>query len=257
MLNETDYKKMSLHDLAMEIRKDWKNVNYAAKPYLAAMATLDSIRDRYMFDSGKSIVAYFLSNASSWRGSVAKEMKKELKRRLNESLVREGKLVINESQLRKIIRNMIRESLNESRDTFDPSDIIHLAAEFTSDDLSYLSRMQWDIRDIQSLIDTIKNSHITNSRDQKKFEFKAQKIIRSIKKKMGDQPVTIYVNNYPWYLKKIDSTHLYMLMDKKQLQHPPGASAHHVGEYRDNSYYKDLVDWLHGRKNIDGNKYNE
>jgi len=30
-------------------------------------------------DSGKNVVAYFLSNTSSWRGEKAREIKKELK----------------------------------------------------------------------------------------------------------------------------------------------------------------------------------
>lgn len=68
-----------IYEIATEIRKDWKNVNYAAKPYLDAMSTLNSISDNYIMDSGKSIVLYFLSNASSWRGEVAKAIKAELK----------------------------------------------------------------------------------------------------------------------------------------------------------------------------------
>jgi hypothetical protein len=68
-----------LYQIASEIRKDWgSKVNYAAKPYLDAMASLDSINDRYIMDSGRSIVAYFLSNASSWRGETAKRIKAEL-----------------------------------------------------------------------------------------------------------------------------------------------------------------------------------
>ena len=67
-------------EIAQEIRKDWKTVNYGAKPYLDAMATLDSINDRYGIDSAKSIVLYFLSNASSWRGETAKRIKAELKK---------------------------------------------------------------------------------------------------------------------------------------------------------------------------------
>jgi len=67
-----------LYEIASEIRKDWKPVNYAAKPYLEAMETLDKISDSYGMDSGNSIVAYFLSNASSWRGDKAREVKKEL-----------------------------------------------------------------------------------------------------------------------------------------------------------------------------------
>lgn len=68
-----------LYEIADEIRRDWKKVNYAAKPYLDAMGSLTSIKDNYFMDSGKSIVLYFLSNAASWRGEVAKRVKAELK----------------------------------------------------------------------------------------------------------------------------------------------------------------------------------
>ena len=68
-----------LSNIAHDIRRDWKNVNSAAKPYLAAMFELDRITDSYMFDTGRGIVAYFLSNAASWRGPVAKLIKAELK----------------------------------------------------------------------------------------------------------------------------------------------------------------------------------
>ena len=71
-----------LYKIAATIRADWKNVNYAAKPYLAAMGTLDSVGSTYSADSGKDIVLYFLSNAGSWRGEVAKLVKAELKRRV-------------------------------------------------------------------------------------------------------------------------------------------------------------------------------
>lgn len=67
-----------LYQIAAEIRKDWRPVNYAAKPYLEAMGDLDKITDKYMMDSGRSIVAYFLSNASTWKGEKAREIKKEL-----------------------------------------------------------------------------------------------------------------------------------------------------------------------------------
>ena len=69
----------ALHEIAREIRKDWTKVNYAAKPYLDAMASLDSIKDKYHYDSGKSVVLYFLSNASGWRGENAKRIKAELR----------------------------------------------------------------------------------------------------------------------------------------------------------------------------------
>lgn len=69
----------SLRDIAREIRQDWAKVNYAAEPYLAAMSTLQSVRDSYYADTGRSVVSYFLANAGSWRGDVARRVKAELK----------------------------------------------------------------------------------------------------------------------------------------------------------------------------------
>jgi len=69
----------SIRTIAKEIREDWKNVYYAAVPYLDAMATLNSINDDYYLDSGRSIVAYFLGNAQTWKGEVARRVKLELK----------------------------------------------------------------------------------------------------------------------------------------------------------------------------------
>ena len=67
-----------LNVIAQEIKKDWTKVYFGAVPYLDAMQTLNSIEDNYYADSGTSIVAYFLSNASTWRGEKAREIKKEL-----------------------------------------------------------------------------------------------------------------------------------------------------------------------------------
>jgi len=71
--------KRSIRAIALDIRKEWVKVNYAAKPYLDAMLELDSINDKYYEDSAKSVVLYFLSNASSFRGERAKALKTELK----------------------------------------------------------------------------------------------------------------------------------------------------------------------------------
>jgi hypothetical protein len=69
-----------LSTIASEIRRDWgSKVNYAAKPYLSAMASLTDITDRYYQDDAESVVAYFLSNATSWRGETAKRVKAELR----------------------------------------------------------------------------------------------------------------------------------------------------------------------------------
>lgn len=68
--------------IAFDIKRSWKNVNYAAKPYLDAMLQLESIQDGYGYDSGKSIVLYFLANAHTWKGEDAKRLKAELKAKL-------------------------------------------------------------------------------------------------------------------------------------------------------------------------------
>jgi hypothetical protein len=68
-----------LSTIASEIRQDWKKPYFGAVPYLDAMATLNSINDNYICDDGKSIVLYFLANANTWRGEIARRIKKELK----------------------------------------------------------------------------------------------------------------------------------------------------------------------------------
>lgn len=74
--------ELTICDIAALIRKDWgAKVNYAAKPYLEAMYELDSVDGNYGADSGKTIIIYFLSNASTYRGETAKMIKAELKRR--------------------------------------------------------------------------------------------------------------------------------------------------------------------------------
>jgi len=77
-----------IYQIASDIRKEWtkaknKNgINYAAKPYLNALMSLSSLKDAYGMDSGREMVLYFLSNASSFRGDEAKSLKLELKQYL-------------------------------------------------------------------------------------------------------------------------------------------------------------------------------
>ena len=70
----------SIREIAQEISADWRNVHYAARPYLDAMHSLNSIEDRYGMDDAAGIVDYFLSNASSWKGETARRVKKELRK---------------------------------------------------------------------------------------------------------------------------------------------------------------------------------
>ena len=73
--------------IAGEIARDWKSVYFGARPYLAAMMSLDTMRDMYGVESASSIVNYFLANAKTWRGPVAKATKLELNRMLKSSAV--------------------------------------------------------------------------------------------------------------------------------------------------------------------------
>jgi hypothetical protein len=69
----------SLFTISVDIRKDWKKPYFGAVPYINAMGSLDDITDSYGYDSGRSVVLYFLANAGTWKGDVARRIKKELK----------------------------------------------------------------------------------------------------------------------------------------------------------------------------------
>ena len=69
----------SISTIAREVESEWQEkVNFAARPYLDAMHSLTSVTDSYGLDSAHSVIAYFLSNASTWRGDTARRVKKEL-----------------------------------------------------------------------------------------------------------------------------------------------------------------------------------
>lgn len=78
----------SLSTIAAEISRTWRKPYFGAVPYLAAMHSLDSVHDQYGYDSGQSVVLYFLSNATTWRGPDAKRIKTELKAALKAPKVR-------------------------------------------------------------------------------------------------------------------------------------------------------------------------
>ena len=56
-----------ISEIAEEIREHWPKVYF------------DVPTDKYGRDDGKSIVLYFLSNATSWRGDTARRIKAELR----------------------------------------------------------------------------------------------------------------------------------------------------------------------------------
>jgi len=75
-----------LSEIAAIIRRDFaeqgKKIPASAQPYLDALRTLGTVDDAYGMDSGKSIVAYLLSNLGSYKGETARAVKAELKARL-------------------------------------------------------------------------------------------------------------------------------------------------------------------------------
>jgi hypothetical protein len=71
-----------IFEIAAEIAADWKKPYFGAVPYLDAMRHLRSIDDQFYYDDARSMVRYFLANASTWRGDKAKSIKAELKEML-------------------------------------------------------------------------------------------------------------------------------------------------------------------------------
>ena len=75
-----------LYEIAGDIRKDWQaqradgKVPPYADAYLRPMETLTSIKQNYMYDSAESVVRYFLSNANTYKGERARELKGELRK---------------------------------------------------------------------------------------------------------------------------------------------------------------------------------
>jgi len=67
-----------LHIIAREIRSDWEKPYFGAFPYLTAMGRMTNIGEAYGYDTGDSVVRYFLANAGTWRGENARRIKKEL-----------------------------------------------------------------------------------------------------------------------------------------------------------------------------------
>lgn len=69
----------SLDTIARDISRDWTKPYFGAVPYLNAMHSMQSISDRPCFDTAESVVRYFLSNATTWKGETARAIKAELK----------------------------------------------------------------------------------------------------------------------------------------------------------------------------------
>ena len=71
-----------INEIAGDIVAAWgpAKIYFGAKPYLIAMSELESIDDMYGDDSARSVLLYFLANAQTFRGPVAKALKAEIKK---------------------------------------------------------------------------------------------------------------------------------------------------------------------------------
>ena len=81
-VTKENLKTMKISEIAALIVQNWEKISPHARPYLDAMQSLSSVSDSYYMDSGASVVSYFLGNAQSFRGEVAKLVKAELNVRL-------------------------------------------------------------------------------------------------------------------------------------------------------------------------------
>lgn len=79
-------KDADLSDLSSMIRRDLrsqgKKIPFGAEPYLDALSSLSDANESYGMDSGKSMIAYALSNLTSYKGPKARAIKAELKARM-------------------------------------------------------------------------------------------------------------------------------------------------------------------------------
>lgn len=74
----------ALSAIATQIATEWNKIPPPARPYLIAMSGLRTLDDTYIADDAVSIVTYFLSNATTWRGANARRIKAELNKMLKE-----------------------------------------------------------------------------------------------------------------------------------------------------------------------------
>lgn len=73
--------QLSLPELASLAVIDYKPMPPHLQPYVEALIRCRSIRSMYGIEKAGHLIPYYLNNAAYWRGPVAREVKKELKRR--------------------------------------------------------------------------------------------------------------------------------------------------------------------------------
>lgn len=75
-----------IFQIAKDIKTEWgSKIYFGAVPYLEAMQFIANKNDKYGCDNVESILTYFLSNSSTFRGERAIELKEEIKNIIKES----------------------------------------------------------------------------------------------------------------------------------------------------------------------------
>ena len=70
----------TIREIAADIESAWHRPYFGAVPYMRAMWQLETINDKYGMDPARDIILYFLSNAATFRGEKARQIKQELKK---------------------------------------------------------------------------------------------------------------------------------------------------------------------------------
>ena len=74
-----------IYQISEEIQRDWAKPYFGAVPFIEALHAVQSVHDRYGAESVEGLIRYFLANAGTWRGDVARRVKAELKEILAEA----------------------------------------------------------------------------------------------------------------------------------------------------------------------------
>jgi hypothetical protein len=173
---QSEYRPLYL--IAQDIKKDWKHVNFGAKPYLDAMSSLDSMTDNYGADPASMIVAYFLSNASTWKGETAKRIKVELNDMLKG---KKKKTFEQEIDLQKVsqmkrtdpldtqkLNSKFSKQLTKGVGDYEEklSPIIKRQVEYLRGVLPYLKKRPQDAKMVQDMLDKLEKEGLTPLSDK-------------------------------------------------------------------------------------------
>lgn len=162
-----------LYEIAEDIRRNWDNVYFGAVPYLEAMFALDSMDDMYGMDDARSIVAYFLSNATTWRGEDARRIKAELNSMLKTGSKKTAGVFLTDVALENAWGDLSQGAVgrgidpngNEVRFRLSPEDAADLRSIMVSDLAMNFSGVTVDESDIISEARRKTASRVANSGD--------------------------------------------------------------------------------------------